>query len=188
MKIMTLTRVLVVLTLGSVAIGLTPATASARGSQTSLGGAMAPMPSGASAKSLGAGSPTLCLNVLVDGSGWQGWRCSDKGRQITAGAAGSHRKAKAIALTGKRIGTLCVRIKLSPTSTPAQTCVSEGTVLTTGADNGSIRLDTLEVKTGKRTCGSNRVNTAAWAKWQCTGAGGWLRIGKAGANAFGLSV
>ncbi|MDR7326781.1 MULTISPECIES: hypothetical protein [Catenuloplanes] len=174
------------LSLSGLVVGAAPGVATAKGSQVSLGGVRAPEPSGASLRDLSSGK-SICVNIQVDKTGWQGWRCGKKGARVTAGAAGTVKKAKAVAITANGVGTLCVKITIQ--SAPVQTCVSDRTVLVAGSASSGVRLDTLQVKTsGSGLCGNSRSSTAAWASVKCVKAGQWLAIGRGGANAVGLSV
>jgi hypothetical protein len=174
------------LALSGLVVGAAPGAATAKGSQVSLGGARAPEPSGASLRDL-TGGKSICVNIQVDGTGWQGWRCGKKGTRATAGPAGTYKKAKAVAITANGVGTLCMKITIQ--SAPVQTCVSDKTVLVAGSNSGNVRLDTLQIKTsGSGVCGNSRANTASWSAVKCAKAGSWLPIGKSGANALGLSL
>ncbi|WP_157239109.1 hypothetical protein [Catenuloplanes japonicus] len=175
------------LALGGLVVGAAPGAAMAKGSQVSLGGASAPEPSGASLRDLTSGGKKICVNIQVDGTGWQGWRCGGKGNRLTAGPAGTTKKAKAVAITANGVGTLCMKITIQ--SAPVQTCVSDKTVLVAGSKSGNVRLDTLQVKTsGSGVCGNSRANTASWSAVRCASAGAWLPVGKSGANALGLQL
>ncbi|MDR7275045.1 hypothetical protein [Catenuloplanes atrovinosus] len=174
------------LSLSGLVVGAAPGAAMAKGSQVSLGGVQAPEPSGASLRDLTGGSRSICVNIQVEKTGWQGWRCGRKGARATAGAAGTTKKARAVAITANGVGTLCVKIMIQ--SAPVQSCVSDRTVLVAGSASG-VRLDTLQVKTsGSGVCGNSRSMTAAWSSVKCAKAGQWLAVGRWGANAVGLSV